>query len=54
MPTLGGLETLERLNKHHPQARVLMLTMFNQEEYLLRTPSWRWASGYLAERLAGS
>lgn len=37
MPNLGGMETLERLHKQDPRLRVLILTMFNQEEYLFRT-----------------
>ncbi|ASS74239.1 DNA-binding response regulator [Tumebacillus algifaecis] len=46
MPELGGVEAVELLTAEHPQLRILILTMFNQDEYLFRTIQ-AGACGYL-------
>jgi len=37
MPNLGGVEAVERLTAERPDIRILILTMYNHEEYLFRT-----------------
>ncbi|MFD2169746.1 response regulator [Tumebacillus lipolyticus] len=46
MPELSGVEAVERLIAKHPKLRILILTMFGQEEYLFRTMQ-AGACGYL-------
>lgn len=46
MPELSGVEAVERLIAKHPMLRILILTMFGQEEYLFRTMQ-AGACGYL-------
>ncbi|TCP58172.1 LuxR family two component transcriptional regulator [Tumebacillus sp. BK434] len=46
MPCLGGVEAVERLTANDPNLRILILTMFNQDEYLFRTMQ-AGACGYL-------
>ncbi|ARU60097.1 DNA-binding response regulator [Tumebacillus avium] len=46
MPGLGGVEAVERLIAKYPSLRILILTMFNQDEYLFRTMQ-AGACGYL-------
>ncbi|KEO82749.1 response regulator [Tumebacillus flagellatus] len=46
MPGMGGLEAVEKLTAEMPDIRILILTMYNQEEYLFRTIR-AGAKGYL-------
>lgn len=46
MPGMNGVEAVEYIRKQQPQQRILMLTMFNQDEYLFRALR-AGASGYL-------
>ncbi len=51
MPRLGGLEALPRIREASPETRVLMLTMYEDEEYL-REALRAGAVGYLLKRAA--
>ncbi len=51
MPRLGGLETLPLLRQHAPEARVLILTMHNDESYL-RQALKKGAAGYVLKKAA--
>jgi two-component system response regulator NreC len=51
MPNLGGLEALPLLKKLSPKARVLILTMYDDESYL-RQALRDGASGYVLKRAA--
>jgi DNA-binding NarL/FixJ family response regulator len=46
MPNLGGVEAVEQLTAELPELRILILTMFNHDEYLYRTIR-AGAQGYL-------
>ncbi len=48
MPRLGGLEVVRRLHEKLPQTRVLVLTMHQEEEYVLQAVR-AGASGYLVK-----
>ncbi|MFQ5421004.1 MAG: response regulator [Anaerolineae bacterium] len=51
MPRLGGLDVLPLLQKHTPQARILILTMHDDESYL-RQALKHGASGYVLKKAA--
>lgn len=51
MPRLGGLEALPRVREASPETRVLMLTMYEDEEYL-REALRAGAAGYVLKRAA--
>lgn len=51
MPGLGGLEALPLIRRQHPQVRVLILTMHDDESYL-RQVLREGASGYVLKRAA--
>lgn len=51
MPRLGGLEALPRVREASPETRVLMLTMYEDEEYL-REALRVGAAGYVLKRAA--
>jgi two-component system, NarL family, response regulator NreC len=51
MPGLGGLEALPQLRKHAPTARILVLTMHDDESYL-RQALRDGAAGYVLKRAA--
>jgi len=51
MPLLGGLDVLPLLRKHNPNARVLILTMHDDESYL-RQALKQGASGYVLKKAA--
>jgi DNA-binding NarL/FixJ family response regulator len=51
MPGLNGLEAAERMAKDFPDVRVIMLSMHNNEEYVLRSIK-AGASGYLLKKAA--
>ena len=53
MPRLGGLEVVRRLREKLPNTRVLVLTMHQEDEYVLQAVR-AGASGYLVEDSAGS
>lgn len=53
MSGLDGLETTRLLRRHHPQIRVLLLTL-HEEEDLVREAVEAGASGYIVKRAAGS
>ncbi|RZJ86796.1 MAG: response regulator transcription factor, partial [Hymenobacter sp.] len=36
MPGMGGLETTQHLQKHHPAVRVLVLSMLSSAEHILQ------------------
>jgi DNA-binding NarL/FixJ family response regulator len=51
MPGLNGLEAAERIARDFPKVRVIMLSMHNNEEYVLRAIK-SGASGYLLKKAA--
>ena len=51
MPGLNGLEAAERMSRDFPDVRVIMLSMHNNEEYVLRSIK-AGASGYLLKKAA--
>jgi two-component system response regulator NreC len=53
MPRLNGLEAARRIHKALPRARILVLTMHDDEEYVLKTVR-AGASGYLVKDGAAS
>jgi DNA-binding NarL/FixJ family response regulator len=53
MPRLGGLEVVRRLREKLPNTRVLILTMHQEDEYVLQAVR-AGASGYLVKDSAGS
>ncbi|MFN7116819.1 MAG: response regulator transcription factor [Saprospiraceae bacterium] len=46
MPGTNGIEALKAIKQAHPQAKVLMQTVFNNAEHLLTALCWG-ASGYI-------
>lgn len=53
MPKLGGLETTIEMKKLHPQIKVLVLTQYEDREYILRFLR-AGVSGYLLKKAVGS
>ncbi|AXK71514.1 DNA-binding response regulator [Lysobacter sp. TY2-98] len=53
MPRLGGIEVVRRLREALPQTRVLVLTMHQEDEYVLQAVR-AGASGYLVKDSAAS
>lgn len=53
MPGLNGLEATSRLSKSHPEVKVLMLSMFANEEHIVQALR-QGASGYLVKDAAAS
>jgi DNA-binding NarL/FixJ family response regulator len=51
MPGLNGLEAVERMARDYPAVRIIMLSMHNNEEYVLRALK-AGASGYLLKKAA--
>lgn len=51
LPDISGLEVLQSIKRKHPLQRVLMLSMYTQEHYALRTLKMG-ASGYLTKDTA--
>jgi two-component system response regulator NreC len=51
MPGLDGLQVLETVRVHYPQPKVLVLTMYDDEEYVKKVLSLG-ASGYILKRAA--
>lgn len=48
LPGISGLETLRQVKEKHPSMRVLMLSMYTQEQYTKRAFAYG-ASGYLTK-----
>ena len=53
MPSLNGLEATRKIKRDHPEVSVLVLTMYDHEEYF-RQVLEAGASGYLIKRAATS
>jgi two-component system response regulator NreC len=53
MPHVNGIEATRRILKAHPQARVLVLSQYEQKEYVLEAID-AGVSGYLLKRDAGA
>ena len=53
MPVMDGLEATRRIKKKHPKIKVLVLTQYNNREYILSAIK-AGASGYLPKRAMGS
>jgi len=53
MPNLRGIEAIREIKKIHPDAKILMLTMHNDKEYLYQTIS-AGADGYFLKKDADS
>jgi DNA-binding NarL/FixJ family response regulator len=53
MPLLNGLEATRQIKRAHPETRVLVLTMYDNEEYV-RQMLEAGASGYVLKRAAAS
>ena len=51
MPRLNGLDASRQIKKMHPEVRVLVLTMYTNEEYILQLLQ-AGASGYLVKQSA--
>jgi two-component system response regulator NreC len=51
MPMLNGLEATRQIKKQHPEVKVLVLTMYDHEEYF-RQLLEAGASGYIIKRAA--
>ncbi len=53
MPGLGGLEATLEIKKIHPEAKILVLTQYSDQEYLYRFLK-AGVSGYVLKRAAGA
>lgn len=53
MPGATGLELLKELRQKSPESKFLMLTMFDNEEYIRQALSWG-ASGYVLKQAANT
>jgi len=53
MPSLNGLEATRQIKREHPEVNVLVLTMYDQEEYFRQVLEVG-ASGYIIKRAAVS
>ena len=53
MPGLGGLEATPEILRNHPRAKILVLTQYDDREYVARFLK-NGASGYVLKRAAGS
>lgn len=53
MPLLNGLEATRQITQRHPEIRVVVLTMYSNEEYILRTFQ-SGAMGYVVKASAPS
>jgi two-component system response regulator NreC len=53
MPKLGGLETTIEIKKMHPQIKILVLTQYEDREYITRFLK-AGVSGYLLKKAVGS
>ncbi len=51
MPGLSGLDAIEYISKHYPNTRTLVLTMYAEEQYILRTVELG-GSGYVLKSAA--
>lgn len=48
MPDMNGIETLKKIKTEHPETKILMLSMYPEEQYAVRTLKIG-ASGYLTK-----
>ncbi len=48
MPDINGIETLIKIKKNYPDTKVVMLSMYPEEQYAIRTLKYG-ASGYLTK-----
>ena len=46
MPEMDGVECIKTVKKHHPEVKVIMLTTFNDDEYIVEALA-NGASGYI-------
>ena len=53
MPLLNGLEATKQIHKEDPNARVLVLTMYESDEYVAQMLK-AGATGYVLKKVAGS
>lgn len=53
MPLLNGLDATRRIKRDHPEIKVLVLTMYDHEEYVRQVLAAN-ASGYVLKRAAAS
>ncbi len=53
MPGMDGLEATRRITKKHPKVKVLVLTQYDNKEYILSTIK-AGATGYIPKRAVGS
>jgi two-component system response regulator NreC len=53
MPLLNGLEATKQIRRDHPNARVLVLTMYESDEYVAQMLE-AGAAGYVLKKVAGS
>lgn len=53
MPRMGGLEATQRIKEQHPDIRILILSMYDDDEYVLQIIQ-AGASGYVLKRVASS
>ncbi len=53
MPSLNGLEATKRIRRDDPNARVLVLTMYESDEYVAQMLE-AGAAGYVLKKVAGS
>ena len=53
MPHMNGLEATRRIKKAHPECRILVLTQYEDREYILSVVK-AGADGYVLKRSAGS
>lgn len=53
MPLLNGLEATKQIRRDHPGARVLVLTMYESDEYVAQMLE-AGAAGYVLKKVAGS
>ncbi|MGC8938415.1 MAG: response regulator [Thermodesulfovibrio sp.] len=48
MPDMDGIETLKKIKNEHPETKILMLSMYPEEQYAIRSLKYG-ASGYLTK-----
>jgi DNA-binding NarL/FixJ family response regulator len=53
MPLLNGLEATKQIHRDNPNARVLVLTMYESDEYVAQMLQ-AGATGYVLKKVAGS
>ena len=51
MPRMTGLEATKQIKKHHPDVKILILSMYDDDEYVQQIIQ-AGASGYVLKRVA--